>query len=140
MKARKISQPLTSENVLVAYKTLRSNNLVSFEIPEDAIAKIESLVSTVNATYFGYTPYRSVELQAAACLYYIVKDHVFNDGNKRTAVLTVVTFCALNNVEILLPQDSLDALVILIEETKEINSEEFIYKIAQVMFSDIKTS
>jgi death-on-curing family protein len=79
-------------------------------------------------------------LQAAACLYYIVKDHVFNDGNKRTAVLTVVTFCALNNVEILLPQDSLDALVILIEETKETNSEEFIYKIAQVMFSDIKTS
>jgi hypothetical protein len=52
----------------------------------------------------------------------------------------VVTFCALNNVEILLPQDSLDALVILIEETKETNSEEFIYKIAQVMFSDIKTS
>ena len=138
MKARKISQPLTSENVLVAYKTLRDNNFVLFDIPDDAFSKIESLVSTINANYYGYTPYGCVELQAAACLYYIVKDHVFNDGNKRTAVLTTVTFCAMNGVEITLPQDLLDALVVVIEDIKDQKSEAFIHTIAGVMFSDVE--
>jgi len=51
----------------------------------------------VNKIY-GKKQYRTVFHQAAAYLYFIIKNHPFVDGNKRTALATAVTFLEWNNM------------------------------------------
>ncbi|MFO7949828.1 MAG: type II toxin-antitoxin system death-on-curing family toxin [Candidatus Fermentibacteraceae bacterium] len=47
---------------------------------------------------FGHMLYEDVFHQAAAYLFYIVKNHVFEDGNKRTGLATAVLFLELNGI------------------------------------------
>jgi len=48
---------------------------------------------------------------AAAYLYYIVRDHPFVDGNKRTGAVAAMVFLAMNDVAILVDEDGLEAMV-----------------------------
>ena len=45
---------------------------------------------------FGKTQYRTIFHQAGAYLFFILKNHPFIDGNKRTALATAVTFLEWN--------------------------------------------
>ena len=47
---------------------------------------------------FGKKRYKTIFHQAAAYLYFILKNHPFVDGNKRTALATAVTFLEWNNM------------------------------------------
>ncbi|MBS3761709.1 MAG: type II toxin-antitoxin system death-on-curing family toxin, partial [Planctomycetes bacterium] len=47
---------------------------------------------------------------AAAYLYYIVQDHPFVDGNKRTGLASALVFLKMNGVSVE-PDDRLEALV-----------------------------
>ena len=47
---------------------------------------------------FGQETYNTIFHQAAAYLYFIIKNHPFVDGNKRTALATAVTFLEWNNM------------------------------------------
>jgi Fic/DOC family len=75
--------------------------MLNFLTPKQLIA--------VNAT-LGYNPlntnlvgsclsswhyYNTVELQISSVVYGIVKNHAFQDGNKRTAVVTYYTLCSI---------------------------------------------
>ena len=46
---------------------------------------------------FGQKQYETIFHQAAAYLYFIIKNHPFIDGNKRTALAASVTFLEWNN-------------------------------------------
>lgn len=48
---------------------------------------------------------------AAAYLYYIVRDHPFVDGNKRTGAVAAMIFLALNDIEVQIDEDGLEAMV-----------------------------
>ena len=48
---------------------------------------------------------------AAAYLIYIVRDHPFVDGNKRTGVVAALVFLAMNDVEIGVDEDKLENVV-----------------------------
>jgi len=47
---------------------------------------------------FGEEIYPDIYHQAAAYMFYIIKDHVFMDGNKRTGLSCAVTFLQWNKV------------------------------------------
>lgn len=47
---------------------------------------------------FGEQIYPSVFHQAAAYMFSIIKNHVFNDGNKRTGLLSAITFLEWNGI------------------------------------------
>lgn len=49
---------------------------------------------------FGEEIYANIFEMAGAYLFYICKNHIFMDGNKRTALACAVTFLHWNNVEI----------------------------------------
>ena len=57
-----------------------------------------ALVANINATYFGVGAYSSIEEKAVAYMYFIIKDHPFIDGNKRTAVVTFKAISDINNL------------------------------------------
>lgn len=48
---------------------------------------------------FGRPIYPDIFHQAAAYMYYIIKNHSFHDGNKRTGLATAVSFLNWNGIE-----------------------------------------
>lgn len=47
---------------------------------------------------FGQPLYPTLHHQAAAYMFYIIKNHAFQDGNKRTGLAAAITFLGLNHV------------------------------------------
>jgi prophage maintenance system killer protein len=117
-KERKTFQPLKSEDIFLIYESLLKRGLVSFPITEEAKSKVSSLVFTINGSYDGKEFYKTHEEKAVAYLFFIINDHAFTDGNKRTAVLTFLSICKLND---LVPTEKypLDTVAVFIESIRE---------------------
>lgn len=49
---------------------------------------------------FGVSRYPNIFNKAAAYLFFIIKDHIFCDGNKRTGMMAAFTFLDINGIEI----------------------------------------
>lgn len=60
---------------------------------------------------------------AAAYLFHLVRNHAFNDGNKRIAALVAVVFLEINGVEIIADENEFEALVMRAAESKTTKEE-----------------
>jgi death-on-curing protein len=60
---------------------------------------LSSAVAAPQATVAGRSPYADLLEVAAAYLYYLCRNHAFNDGNKRVAMASAIVFLRLNGVE-----------------------------------------
>lgn len=63
--------------------------------PGQNLGFIETI--TTNSV-FGSPIYSNIFEQAAAYLFYITKNHPFHDGNKRTALISAITFLEWNGI------------------------------------------
>lgn len=59
--------------------------------------KLEGILSAIYQSAFGQDAYPSLEEKAANLLYFLVKDHPFNDGCKRIAAALFLYFLNQNN-------------------------------------------
>jgi len=80
--------------------------------------RIESAIHS--AFYPGSPPsaYGGIAKLAGALCFYLTKGHAFQDGNKRTAVLTAITFMNEHGWELVYPLgegENLDALADLVD-------------------------
>jgi prophage maintenance system killer protein len=57
---------------------------------------LASLLGNLDQTAFGAPAYASIEAKAAHLLYFVVKDHPFSDGNKRSGAFLFVDFLHRN--------------------------------------------
>lgn len=57
---------------------------------------LESLIGNLQLTVFGEPAYPSIESKAAHLLYFVIKNHPFVDGNKRSAAYLFVDFLNRN--------------------------------------------
>ena len=55
-----------------------------------------ALLGNLDQTVFGEPAYPSVEAKAAHLLYFVIKNHPFSDGNKRSAAFLFVDFLNRN--------------------------------------------
>ena len=76
------------------------------------------LNNTVSSIIFSTNYYDNIIDIAASYLYKINKDHIFRDGNKRTACLATIQFITLNNKSFDITNDELYKLSIDIAENK----------------------
>jgi len=60
---------------------------------------LASAVAAPQATFGGESPFADLIEIAAAYLFYICRNHAFNDGNKRAAMAAAIVFLRLNDVE-----------------------------------------
>ena len=60
-------------------------------------ALLEAAVAAPQATYGGKALIKDVTGIAAAYLFYLCRNHPFNDGNKRTALATCLVFLEAND-------------------------------------------
>ena len=73
---------------------------------------LESAVMRPLPTVMGEGPYPSIADKAGALFHSLVRNHPFVDGNKRTAVLSLVVFCNLNGFRVEAGQDDLVRLAL----------------------------
>ncbi len=89
---------------------------VLIEIHEDVIAAfgghsgirdmalLESAVAAPQASAGGKSPFDDIIDIAAAYLFYLSRNHPFNDGNKRAALVACIVFLRINGIST--PDDS----------------------------------
>ena len=115
LTAEKLSNSLHRLKQILIKKN-EAGSIFGLELESGSIAGI---VGSVMQTFDGRELYKSVEEKAAHLLYFIVKNHPFVDGNKRSAAFSFVWF--LSQAKILdktkISPAALTALTILVAES-----------------------
>jgi death-on-curing protein len=100
-------KPALSYPTVEAVKAIHAEVLAahggSAGLREEAL--LESAVAAPQATMMGEPLFTDPVEIAAACLFYLCRNHPFVDGNKRTALATCLVFLSENE---LLPEEKLD--------------------------------
>jgi len=80
---------------------------------------LEGILGNVFQSAFGFDAYPSLEEKAAHLLYFIVKNHPFNDGNKRSGAFAFIWFLRKSGLQFLdrISPETLASVTILIAES-----------------------
>ena len=79
---------------------------------------LESALAMPAATFAGEELHPSLEEQAAAYLFHLVKNHPFVDGNKRVGLACSLVFLRLNGIRVRATDDDLVDIVMGVAEGK----------------------
>ncbi|PRY73669.1 RhuM family protein [Halomonas ventosae] len=102
---------------------------------------LDALLGNLDQTIFGEPAYPSVEAKAAHLLYFVVKNHPFADGNKRSAAYLFVDFLYRNDRllnahgEVVINDVGLAALTLLIAESDPANKATMVRLIMNMLAS-----
>ena len=77
---------------------------------------LESAIAQPQASFGGAFAHNGLFEMAAACLFHIVANHPFVDGNKRAGLLAALTFLSLNGVKLLGHSEALHELTLGVAE------------------------
>lgn len=84
---------------------------------------LASAVEMPRVTMFGEDLHKTIYDKAAAYLFHIVKNHPFNDGNKRTGAGSALMFLRVNGIDPNYDNDAYVQLVVDVAEGKLDKSE-----------------
>jgi prophage maintenance system killer protein len=123
--------------------------LPSLEESRAAIARLKAdlmargdafaaLLGNLEQTVFGEPAYPTIETKAAHLLYFVIKNHPFSDGNKRTGAFLFVDFLARNGRllrggEPVINDVGLAALALLVAESDAKNKDVMIRLIENML-------
>ena len=126
-------------NTIKKIKGIKDNRVINYQDCLDIIKKLkfsersnifglerdkglESIINNIYLSFNGEEVYKSVEEKAANFLYFIVKDHVFIDGNKRIAATLFIYFLNYYNLLYrngvhIIDNNTLTALTLLVAQS-----------------------
>lgn len=84
---------------------------------------LHSAIERPKATFAGKPLYPTIWLQTAALIHSLIKNHPFNDGNKRTAIFSAMRFLKKNGYELCASSKSLVKFTLVID-SKDLNLKE----------------
>ncbi|MEX2341056.1 MAG: virulence protein RhuM/Fic/DOC family protein [Candidatus Paceibacterota bacterium] len=96
---------------------------------------VEGILGNVLQSFGGKTLYPSVEEKAAHLLYFIVKNHPFSDGNKRSGAFAFIWFLRRfrsKSVRTISP-GALTAVALLVAESDPKNKQQIVALITQII-------
>lgn len=105
---------------------------------------LAALLGNLDQSVFGEPAYPSVQSKAAHLLYFVVKNHPFADGNKRSGAFLFVDFLHRNNYllnkqgEPIINDTGLAALTLLVAESAPAQKETLIRLIMNMLALDEK--
>ncbi len=103
----------------------------------------EALLGNLNQTVFGEPAYPSIESKAAHLLYFVIKNHPFADGNKRSGAFLFVDFLNRNGRLLdkigqpVINDIGLAALALLVAESDPAHKETMIRLIINMLIQGI---
>ncbi|TDT37738.1 Fic/DOC family protein [Halospina denitrificans] len=78
---------------------------------------LASILGNLEQSMFGEALYRTREERAAHLLYFVIKNHPFSDGNKRSGAFLFLLYLRQEGVRLSLDDNGLTALTLLIAES-----------------------
>ncbi len=124
---------LTTEEFLSCVQVLKSELIRKGEATENFAQErnreaIEGIIGNVMQSFGGNELYPTVEEKAAHLMYFVIKNHPFVDGNKRTGAYALVWF--LQKMKVLdinrLTPTALTALTLLVAESNPADKEKVV--------------
>ena len=103
--------------------------------------ELEGILKNIYQTFGGEELLPTAQEKAANLIYYIIKDHPFNDGNKRIGAFMFILFLSKsgllykNNGEPKISNNTLAALALLIAQSNP-NQKEMIVNLTTNLLSD----
>ena len=100
---------------------------------------LASILGNLDQTVFGEPAYPSVETKAAHLLYFVIKNHPFSDGNKRSGAFLFIDFLSRNSHllnsrgEPVINDIGLAALTLLVAESNPTQKETMIRLIMNML-------
>jgi death-on-curing protein len=89
---------LTKDEVINMHRLLIKETGGSHGIRDEGL--LDSSLSAPFQTFEGEDIYKTVKSKAAKLGYFLVNNHPFVDGNKRTGILATLVFLEINGVEV----------------------------------------
>lgn len=89
---------LSKEQVIKIHSILIEQTGGSNGIRDEGL--LDSALNAPFQTFDGEYIYKTIKAKAAKLGYFLVKNHPFIDGNKRTGILVMITFLEINGLEI----------------------------------------
>lgn len=84
---------------------------------------LESALAQTQAMFGGQFLHATIHEQAAAYLYHLAMNHLFIDGNKRTAFAAMDTFLRLNNCSLNMTNEEAYNLVMQVSQGRRSKAE-----------------
>lgn len=131
---------LTTDELLEAITNLRANlqekgEATELFAQEKNRGSIEGIVGNVMQSFGGKAVYPTIEEKAAHLLYFMVKNHPFSDGNKRSGAFAFVWFLrkAGSKGRMKINPAALTTLTLLIAESDPKRKDQIIALVTQVL-------
>ncbi len=96
---------------------LRSRGEASVLFARDRGDGLAAILGNLEQTMFGDALYRTREERAAHLLYFVIKNHPFSDGNKRSGAFLFLLYLRQEGMQLTLNEQGLTALTLLIAES-----------------------
>ena len=96
---------------------LRSRGEASELFAQERGDGLAAILGNIEQTMFGEPLYKTREERAAHLLYFIVKNHPFTDGNKRSGAFLFLLYLRQEGMRLPLDENGLTALTLLIAES-----------------------
>jgi prophage maintenance system killer protein len=135
----------SADEAMAALTTLKQTLIARGEatdlfgrLRDDGLA---SILGNLDQSVFGEPAYPTIESKAAHLLYFVVKNHPFSDGNKRSGAYLFVDFLHRNNHlynakgEVIINDVGLAALTLLIAESAPAQKEVLIRLVMHMLNS-----
>jgi len=144
-KGRKRTSKLTYDEAIDVLTSVRTK-LIKKKEATDLFARerggeFEGIITGLYQGFGGTDLYPTLELKAAHLLYFVIKDHPFSDGNKRSASFLFVYFLEKNSYlykksgERKINDNALAALTLLVAESDPKEKETMVNLIATLITS-----
>ncbi len=136
----KKSIQLTGAELIGAIMNLRSE-LIKKEAATDIFAQernrgsVEGIVGNVMQSLGGEFVYKTLEEKAAHLLYFMVKNHPFVDGNKRSGAFAFIWFLRKSKIKTMrnINPNALTALTLLIAESDPKKKDQMVALVTQML-------
>ena len=99
---------------------------------------LESCLATPFQRFFGKIPYRSLIAKAGELFYLLIKDHPFQNGNKRIAITTLLIFLHKNDQWLEADMEPIHKLTIWVAESKAGDKELVVMAINEFIRKHLK--
>jgi len=94
---------------------------------------LESCLKTPLQSFAGRYLYPTLEYKAAILFYLMIKNHPFQNGNKRIAVTSLLTFLFINDKWLRIQNDDLYDLAVLVASSKPVMKDGIVLGIRDVI-------
>ena len=96
---------------------LRQRGEASDLFARDRGEGLAAILGNIEQTMFGDSLYKTREERAAHLLYFVIKNHPFSDGNKRSGAFLFLLYLRQEGMRLTLDENGLAALTLLIAES-----------------------